>query len=217
MNSEQPSSVCFFCHTTELHPLWGGGSLSIRGTRHKAGQASRTTARRYFVYIQGDLDHIPPANLSCWNSGHTWPTELRFLLFIYFRGLEALGLAEALAKGGKRQEIWAAEHTTGPGSLSWISEKAHYSGMGRESHWGVEGMNRSSRRSVHQSGCGAFRHITAGTNGDQGLEWDPYDSPESEPQCVIVLLTLSSHWDWLLFLCVSVQIGQFKMTNMMDR
>lgn len=120
-----------------------------------------------FVYIQGDLDNIPLANLSCWNSGHTWPTELWF-----FSSLEAAGLAEALAKGGKRREIWAAEHTTVPGSLSWISERLIILDRGESGIEGWKGVNRGSRQSVHQSCCGAFRHITAGTNGDQGLELD---------------------------------------------
>ena len=120
-----------------------------------------------FVYIQGDLDNIPLANLSCWNSGHTWPTELWF-----FSGLEAAGLAEALAKGGKRREIWAAEHTTVLGSLSWISERLIILDRGESGIEGWKGVNRGSRQSVHQSCCGAFRHITAGTNGDQGLELD---------------------------------------------
>ena len=119
-----------------------------------------------FVYIQGDLDNIPPANLSCWNSGHTWPTELW-----YFSGLEACRASGGFSKR-KRQEIWAAEHTAGPGSLSWISERLIILDWGESGIEGWKGVNRGSRQSVHQRCCGAFRHITAGTNGDQGLEWD---------------------------------------------
>lgn len=150
INSEQPPfffCVCvfFFLHTAQLHPLWGRGLSSH--PRQKTGQASRVTAKGRFVYIQGDLDNIPMANLSCWNSGHTWPTELWF-----FSSLEAAGLAEALAKRGRRQELRAAEHTTGLRSLSWISERAHYSGLGVRGrgwwHWRVErGWTRGGRGS----------------------------------------------------------------------
>lgn len=122
-----------------------------------------------FVYIQGDSSNIPPANLSCWNSGHTWPTELWFL-----SRMEAAGASRGFSKGKsgkKKKEIWAAVHNAGPGSPSWISEGLIILDWGKKWHWGVERVKGGSRQSVHQSFFGAFRHITAGTNGDQRLEW----------------------------------------------
>lgn len=110
--------------TAQLHPLWGRECLTSH-PRQKTGQASTVTAKGCFVYIQGDLDAIPFANLSCWNSSHTWPTELWF-----FSGLEALGLVEALARGrGEKSGLPSTPLGRDPwveflkGSLFWIGEK----------------------------------------------------------------------------------------------
>lgn len=81
------------------------------------------------------------------------------------------GASRGFSKG-RRREIWAAVHNCGLGSLSWISEGLIILDWEVKWHWGVERVNRGSRQSVHQSCFGAFRHITTGTNGDQGLEWD---------------------------------------------
>lgn len=90
---------------------------------------------------------------------------------VIFQPPGSCGASRGFSKG-KRKEIWAAVHNSGLGSLSWISEGLIILDWGEKWHWGVERVSRSSRQSVHQSCFGAFRHITAGTNGDQGLEWD---------------------------------------------
>lgn len=75
-------------------------------------------SKGYFVYIQGDLDNIPPANLSCRNSGHTWPTEPAF--FLSQAVLEAARTAEApaIGGGGEREESGLPSTRPGSGSLS---------------------------------------------------------------------------------------------------
>lgn len=72
-------------------------------------------SKGYFVYIQGDLDNIPPANLSCRNSGHTWPTEPAF--FLSQAVLEA-ARTPAIGGGGGSEESGLPSTRPGPGSLS---------------------------------------------------------------------------------------------------
>lgn len=90
---------------------------------------------------------------------------------VIFQPSGSCGASRGFSKG-RRREIWAAVHNCGLGSLSWISEGLIILVWEVKWHWGVERVNRGSRQSVHQSCFGAFRHITAGTNGDQGLERD---------------------------------------------
>lgn len=82
-----------------------------------------------FVYIQGDSSNIPPANLSCWNSGHTWPTELWFL-----SRLEVAGASRGFSKGKWKKRKKSGMPCTTPGQdprveflkglLFWIEEKS---------------------------------------------------------------------------------------------
>lgn len=72
---------------------------------------------------------------------------------------------------------------------------------------GIEGwkrVNRSWRQSVHHNGCGAFRHITTGTNGDQG--WD-HMTHQSQHHSVL-LRTWHRYHQRFVFHAVS--INQFR-------
>lgn len=101
------------------------------------------------------------------------------------------GAREALAKGEEARNLGCRAHRwAGIPELNFW--KAHYSGSGRKWHWGVEGVSRGSRQSVHQSCCGAFRHITAGTNGDQGLERDHMThKSQNQPFSIVQMAPLS--------------------------
>lgn len=173
-NSQESSLCCVFFsfpQTAQLHPLWGRECLTSR-PKQKTDQASRVTVEGASFTFRGTKTIFPSP---------TYPAETEATLGwqscdFFSAAWKLMGYRGGFRKGKEARNLGCLAHCWAgiPEQNIW---KAHYSGLRRKWHWGVEGVNRSSRRSVHQSGCGAFRHIASGTNGDQGLEQKSHDSP----------------------------------------
>lgn len=160
-----------------MHPSWDKECLTSP-PKQKTDQASRVTEKGSSFTFKRTKTIL---------SSPTYPAETAatlgrqscdfFFFFLLLRSLEAAGLRWKLKQEGKARNLdCRAHHWAGIPELNFW--KAHYSGLGRKWHWGVEGVNRSSRQSVHQSCCGAFTHPHWDKWGS-GVGVKSYDSHKS--------------------------------------
>lgn len=203
----QKSLLCYF-HTAQLHPLWGRECLTSH-PRRKTGQASRVIAKGA-SFTFGRLRQYSPGQLILLKQR----PHLADRALIFPRPGSS-GASGGFSKGEQARNLGCRAHHWAriPELNFW---KAHYSRLGRKWHWGVEEVNKSWRQSVHHNCCGAFRHITTGTNGDQ--EWD-HMTHQSQHHSVLLQRWHLYHNNvkfWVCrvtcfcFLFLAVSINQFK-------